>query len=158
MAAAPPPRIFARGELAASGWGVALLVAMFALKWFGVDNIPGRTPNAVEAIDAWHGLTVLSWLMVLTVVLCFGSLALHVGQRRHGAKTDTSIVLAATSTLTAVLVAYRVLIHLPAPAAVVDQKLGALIGLGCAIAVAASAWTAVRDVRYRRAVSVMTRN
>ncbi len=147
MATETPPRIFARGELAAAGWAVALLVSMSALKWFGVDGIPGRTPSVVSAVDAWHGLTVLSWLMLLTALIAIGSVALHFGQRRHGAKTDTSLLLAGASTLTAGLVAYRVLIHLPAPQSVVDQKLGALVGLACALGLAASTWMALRDGR-----------
>ncbi len=154
MAAGAPRRIFARGELPAAGWAVGLLVSMSALKWFGVDGIPGRTPSVVSAVDAWHGLRVLSWLMLGTALLAFASVALHFGQRRHGAKTDTSLLLALASTLTAFLVAYRVLIHLPSPQSIVDQKVGALIGLGCALGLAATAWIAVRDVRLRRPMTV----
>lgn len=144
---APVQPLLAPGELAAAAWGVALLIVMSAFKWYGVDGLPGRSP--VTAVDAWHGLTILSWLMAGTAALALASLALHVSQRRHGTKTDTSLVLAGISTVMVALLIYRVLIALPSPREVVDQKLGALLGLGCALALTVSAWHYVRAVRAR---------
>lgn len=147
---APPPapeRILVRGEAVAAVCALGLLASMFALKWFGVDGIPGRTRKVVSTVDAWNGLTGVRWVMLAAVLVALGSVALHVGQRRHGAKTDTSRLLAAVASLAAALVAYRVLIHMPAPQSVVDQKLGALVGLAFALALAACAWETVRHVR-----------
>ena len=139
-----PPAIFVPGELPAAVCALALLVSMFALAWFGVDGIPGRTPAKVMTVDAWNGLSVVRWPMLLTVLLALLSVPVHWTQRRHGAKTNLAPALLVTSTVTAALVAYRVLIALPDARAVVDQKLGALLGLACALGVAVSALAAVR--------------
>ena len=146
MAVAPQPRV-RRGELATAAWGLALLVAMFALKWYGVDNIPGRSSSVVSAVDAWNGLSVLRWLMLVTILLPIASVALHLSQGGHGSQTDTSLVVAVPATLVAAGLVYRVLIALPEAQAIVDQKLGALVGLGCGLAMAASAWQVRRVVR-----------
>ncbi len=139
----PVPRL-RRGEFATAAWGLALLVCMFAVKWYGVDNVPGRAKSVVTAVDAWNGLSVVRWLMLAMIVFAVASVALHISQGDHGSQTDTSRVLAWGTTLMAALLVYRVLIALPSANAVVDQKLGALIGLGCALAMTASAWQARR--------------
>lgn len=137
--ASPQPRL-RRGEFVTAAWAIALLVAMFALKWFGVDNVPGKDTSAVSAVDAWNGLSVLRWLMLATVLLAVGSAALHISQGGHGSQTDTSRALAWAATLVAAGLVYRVQIALPRADAVVDQKLGALLGLGCALGMTAGAW------------------
>jgi hypothetical protein len=148
-----------RGEFATAAWAIALAITMFALKWYGADNLPGRGRPQVSALDAFNALSVVRWLMLATIVFAIGSVALHLSQGDHGTQTDTSRPLAWACTLVAVVLAYRVLIALPDAPAVVDQKLGALIGLGCALAMAASAWQARRAalaaarepvVRHRR--------
>src|SRR5579884_1269268 len=144
----PRAPLFVAGEVATAGWGVALLIVMSALKWYGVDGVPGRSP--ITAANAWQELGALSWLMAATAALALASLGLHVSQRGHGVKTDTSLPLALAASVSAALLVYRVLIGLPSPAAVVDQKLGALIGLGCALALAVSAWRYVRAMRAHR--------
>jgi hypothetical protein len=142
-------RVLARGELPGAVFALALLVSMFALKWFGVDGRPTARGANVRAEDAWNGLTLVRWLIVLTVIVVFAALALHLAQRRHGVRTDTSLTVAALATLTALAIAYRVLIDLPDPSSVVDQKLGALVGLACALGLAACSWETVRDLRTR---------
>jgi hypothetical protein len=146
VAAAPQPRL-RRGELATATWGLALLVLMFAVKWYGVDNIPGRSPTVVTAVDAWNGLSVLRWPMLVTILLTLASVALHLSQGDHGSQTDTSLLVAVAATLVAAGLVYRVLIVLPETQAIVDQKLGALLGLGCGLAMAARAWQVRRVVR-----------
>lgn len=142
-----PRRVLARGELPGAAFALGLLVSMFALKWFGVDGRPTARGANVRAEDAWNGLTLLRWLILLTVVVALASVALHVAQRGHGVKTDTSLAVAALATVSALLVAYRVLIEPPDPSSVVDQKLGALVGLGCAAGLAACSWETVRHFR-----------
>jgi hypothetical protein len=135
-----------RGEAPAAACGIGLVISMFALKWYGIS---GRSSSVVGAIDAWRGLTVLSWLMLATALVAVASAALHLGQRGHGAKTDTSLLIAGPGTVTAALVTYRVLIHMPDSHAVVDQKLGALIGLAFALGLAGSGWAYRHEVRRR---------
>jgi hypothetical protein len=125
---------------------LVLLVLMFATAWFGVDGIPGRS-EVVTTENAWHAMTLVRWLMLLTILVAIGSLFLHASQRAHGAETDTSAAIAVLGTITAVLLAYRVLIDLPSPPSVVDQKLGAYLGLLSAIAIAIGGYDALLAAR-----------
>jgi hypothetical protein len=134
-----------RGELLGAASAVLLLISMFALEWYGVDGIPGRTRKLSYAIDGWNALTVGRWVLVATIVVTVASALLHVSQRAHGAKTDTGPVVAVFGWLTAGLLIYRVLINLPAPSEIVDQKAGALVGLACGLGIALGGSELLRD-------------
>lgn len=141
------------GDLTAGGFALGLLVLMFALQWYGVDGIPGRTAvgaGIVSSENAWHGLSVVRWLMLLTIILALASAAVHVWHpsRRWVAEIRLAVLL--VGTLTAVLLVLRVLIALPSPDRVVDQKLGAVLGLICACGIALGAYESVREQRARR--------
>jgi hypothetical protein len=129
------PRRAQRGELISAAGALALLVLMFAFEWYGVDGLPGRSQIST-AENAWHGLTVTRWLMLLTIAVTLGSLIIHATQRDHGTVTDTSGVIAILGTVTAGVLIYRVLIDTPSPGTIVDQKLGAYLGVLSAIAIA----------------------
>lgn len=145
------------GERLAAVSAVALLVVMFAFKWFGVDGIPGRTRSLVWTEDAWNGLTLIRWVMLLTILVAAASPFLHATQRTHGTKTSTSMAVATLGSLTSLLVIYRVAVELPASNQVVDQKLGAYLGVLCALGIALGGWEAVREERAFRAAPVAHR-
>lgn len=138
-----------RGELISGGSALALLVIMFALAWYGVVGTTGIGRSRAAAENAWHALTFLRWLMLLTIAVAVGSVILHASQRSHGAKTSTAAVVTALGAVTASLLIYRTLIALPALNEVVDLKLGGFLGLLSAIAVAIGAGEALRDERAR---------
>jgi hypothetical protein len=154
-AQAPPapasgaPRRIHSGELASAACAMALLVLMFATAWYGVDRPPGKTSGAerVTTVDAWNSLTLLRWLMLLTIIVAVGSLLLHMTQRSHGVSTDTSGTVTLLGFVTALLVAYRVLIDLPSAASIVDQKLGAYLGMLAAFGIALGGYHALRAAR-----------
>jgi hypothetical protein len=139
-----------RGEVVATVSAVLLFISMFALEWFGVVGIPGRTRKLSYAVDAWNGLPLVRWVIVLTVLATIGSALLHITQRAHGAKTDTGLIIAALAWLTVGLLIYRVLIELPAAQQVVDQKIGSIIGLLFALGVALGASDELRQERLGR--------
>jgi hypothetical protein len=142
-----------RGELISATSGLLLLVTMFALAWYGVDGIPGRTPRLVYAESAWHGLTVVRWVMLATSVAAVGSVPLHYSQRSHGVRTETGLLVTLLGTLTAALLIYRVLIALPSSDRVVDQKLGAFLGVLWALGIAYGGLESLREERSRRRAS-----
>jgi hypothetical protein len=145
-----PPRFRAGGELISAGSALLLLVTMFALEWFGVVGPAGHMRSGMNgAEDAWNGLTVVRWLMLVTIAVALGSVLLHATQRGHGAKTNTSLLVTALGTLTAALLIYRVLIELPAPDQIVDVKLGGFLGLLSAIGIALGGWESIREQRAR---------
>jgi hypothetical protein len=150
-APARAPRIRV-GALVSATSALALLVIMFATEWYGVAGVPDPSavrPAVSTAENAWHGLTVTRWVLLATIVASIGAVVLHASQREHGNKTDTSLIVAALGALSAVLLTWRVLIVLPAANRVVDQKLGAFLGLLCALGIAWGGYEAIREQRAR---------
>lgn len=137
------------GELISFVSAVALLPIMFALDWYGVVGLPlqARRSGLTTAESAWHELTLLRWLMLVTILAAIGSVMLLISQRSHGTKTDTSLLVAGLGTLNALLVAYRVLIDPPNSRSVVDVKIGAYLGLLSAIGIAIGGYESARQNR-----------
>jgi hypothetical protein len=134
------------GELLSAVSAVLLAAVMFSLEWYGVAGVPGRS-RLTSSENAWSALTSVRWLMVVTIVVAVGALPLHASQRGHGAKTNTGWAVMLLGAATAVLLVYRVLIVLPPGDQVVDQKLGAILGLLCAVAVAFGGWQTTQGER-----------
>jgi hypothetical protein len=144
------------GDLVAAGAAVVLLVLMFAFAWYGVDGIPGRSAvgsAVVSAEDAWHGLSVIRWLLLLTIAAALASLAVHVRPVSRQLVAAARLAVLALGTVSFLLLAYRVLIALPTPDRVVDQKLGAILGVITALAIALGSYESVREQRARLLVS-----
>ena len=141
-----------RAELISAASALGLLLMMFAFKWFGVAGVPGHTEASAAvstAENAWRALAVLRWLMVATIGVTLASMLLHLTQRRHGTRTNTSALVTVLGAATAILVGSRVLIHLPMPTEVVDQKFGAVLGVFCAIGIALGGFESLRAERAR---------
>jgi hypothetical protein len=141
-----------RGELISAVSAALLLVLMFAVAWYGVDGIPGRPDSRgglTGAETGWEGLSVVRWMMLLTVALAFVAVAVHVGRPARQAVAAVRLGLLGLSAVTALLVVVRVLIDLPSPQRVVDQKLGGVLGVAAALGIAFGAFDAVREQRER---------
>jgi hypothetical protein len=153
-ATATVPRTRVRvGELISAASALLLLVIMFATEWYGVAGVPDPSaarPAVSTAENGWNGLTTIRWVLLITILVAIGSVFLRASQRKHGAKTETGGVVAALGAVSSVLLVYRVLIALPAGTKVIDQKLGAFMGLVCALGVA---WGGYESIVARRAHS-----
>lgn len=148
------------GEVGAAAAAVALLAVMVLTSWYGVAGVPDPSyaRPAVSTVESgWDGLSDVRWVIVATAVAAVGSLLLHASQREHGVETDTGRVVAVLGSLSAVLLAYRVLVSLPGGGKVLDQKLGGLIGLALALAIAWGGWETIREQRARAAAGGTTR-
>jgi hypothetical protein len=141
------------GELTSATSALLLLVLMFATRWYGVAGVPDPSaarPAISTAVDAYNGLPVVRWVMLLTICAALGSVVLHASQRSHGTRTDTSRLVAGLGSLTALALIYRVLIALPSPSRVTDQKLGAVLGLLCAVGIALGGWQSMLERKQLR--------
>jgi hypothetical protein len=87
--------------------------------------------------------------MVATIVATLGSAAVHLNQRGHGTQTETGAAITLLGAVTAAFVTYRVLIVLPSPQMVVDQKLGAVLGVLCTLGIAVGGFESMREERAR---------
>jgi hypothetical protein len=137
------------GDVIAAAGALVLLILMFAVAWYGVDGIPGHSSQLVSTVDAWHGLSVIRWLMLLTVLATLLSLAIHARPASRPAIAGARLAVLALGTATFVSLAWRVLIALPTPDRVVDQKLGAFLGVLGGLAIAVGGYEAVREQRSR---------
>ncbi len=145
------PRVHV-GELISAASALLLLVIMFGLKWYGVAGVPDPSyarPAVSGAEDGWNGLPGVRWVLLATILVAVGSVVLHASQRTHGTKTDTSRVVTVLGTITSLLLVYRVLIALPGGGSVIDQKLGAVLGLACGLGIAWGGYESIREQRRR---------
>lgn len=140
------------GELISAGSALGLLIVMFVTAWYGVAGVPDPSaarPAVSGTEDAWTGLTVIRWVMLVTIGVAVGAVFLHASQRTHGAKTDTSRLVTTLGGITAALLVYRVLIVLPGGGKVIDQKFGAVLGLAFALGIAWGGYESVLEYRAR---------
>jgi hypothetical protein len=147
-----PALALTHGELISAASAVLLLIAMFAFRWYAVDGIPARASSpetVVSAQNAWEGLPMVRWLMLVTVVVALAALAIHAWGPSRRAVAGVRLALLALATLTAAAVTFRVLIEPPSPGRIVDQKLGAVIAVGAALGIAYGAYESVREQRLR---------
>ena len=140
------------GELVSAACALLLIMDLFATEWYGVAAVPDPSaarPAISTAENGWEGLTIVRWVLLAAIVAALGTVVLHFSQRRHGTKTDTGLVVAGVGSLAAVLIVYRVLIELPSPAKVIDQKLGAVLGVLLALGLAWGGLESLREQRSR---------
>ncbi|HEY2162183.1 MAG TPA: hypothetical protein VGH24_12815 [Solirubrobacteraceae bacterium] len=140
-----------RGEVVAAASALLLLILMFATQWYGVAGIPGTSAHAqaVSTENAWNALTVVRWLMLLTILVALAAVAMHAVGVSRSIVALVRLAVAGLGSLTALLLTYRVLINLPSPADVVDQKLGAVLGVACGYGIAVGGVEAIREQRAR---------
>ena len=142
------------GESISAGCALALLILMLATAWYGVAGVPDPTyaRHAVSGTETgWAALPAVRWVIVLTAIVAVGAIVLRISQREHGRQTDASRLVAALGLLCSALLIYRVLIVLPSPDKVLDQKLGALLGLACALGIALGGHESIVERRSRPA-------
>jgi O-antigen/teichoic acid export membrane protein len=142
------------GELISAGSALALLILLLATAWYGVAGVPDPTyarPAVSGTETGWDALTDIRWVIVATVLVAVGAVVLRISQREHGRQTDASRLVTSLGLLCSALLIYRVLIVLPSPDKVLDQKLGALLGLGCALGVALGGHESIVERRSRPA-------
>ena len=131
---ADPRAALTHGEVIAAVSALLLLILMFGTKWYGVAGIPGTSAHAqaVTTENAWGSLSVVRWVMLLTILAAGASVLVHLVEVSRSTIALIRLAVALLGSLTAVLLTWRVLIDLPSPSDVVDQKLGAVAGLVCA--------------------------
>jgi hypothetical protein len=141
------------GELVAALSAIALCVLMFGVQWYGVAGVSGvlaSRPAVSGAENAWHGLTNLRWVMLAAATVAVASFALRIAQRFSARQVNLSPVVMTLGSVTAALLVYRVLINPPAPGSVVDQKVGAFLGLLSALGIAFGGYDSRRETRKSR--------
>src|SRR5579863_2219760 len=104
-----------RGELLAGASAVLLLVFLLAGKWYG---------SGADAQTGWQALTVLRWLIAVSVLAAFVLVILQTTRRTPAIPVTMSMIVAVLGLITVLALIYRVLIDMPA-----HQQSGAYLGL-----------------------------
>jgi hypothetical protein len=153
---ADPRAALTHGEVIAGVSALLLLILMFATKWYAVAGVPGTSAHAqaVTTQNAWTALTVVRWLMLLAILAAATALLVHLVHISRSAVALIRLSVALLGSLAAALLTYRVLIDLPSPPDVVDQKLGAVLGLVCAYGIAVGGFESIREQRARAMAEV----
>mgnify|MGYP003701452949 FL=1 len=139
------------GEVISASCALLLAPIMFALEWYGKVGVPQlRRSGLTEAENAWNALTLVRWLMLLSILVALGSVVLHASQRGHGTRTATGAPVWALGTLSALSVGYRVLVDPPNSSSVADVKLGAFLGLLVTVGLALGGLESFREERAHR--------
>lgn len=152
-------RSLTRGELISATSALLLLIVMLVPAWYDIDGIPGRPGSRVHVTSTetgWQGLTGLRWVVLLTVLLALAAVAAQTVRPRRQTVAGLRLALLVLASVTALALIVRVLIDLPSSDRVVDQKLGAVLGMIAGIGVALGAAEAVREQHSRLAVSVLS--
>ena len=147
------------GELIAGAGAALLLGALWLLPWFSIDRVATARGSsltrslstAVGSEGAWQALAWMRWVLVVAGVVALLPLLARLARRWVGLPRGTHGVVAAMGALAALMLTYRVLIDMPDPSRVVDQRAGAILGLLAASAIA------VGGVQSTRARAARTR-
>lgn len=125
--------------------GLVLLVSMFALKWYGLNGTLAPTAAGLgldTSLDAWHGLSTLRWLLLLTVVLAAALVYLQGTRPAPALPVTFSALVALFAVLSTLGLIYRVLLN--PPGTDLTTRAGAYVGL---LAAAVTAYGGYRSMR-----------
>jgi hypothetical protein len=125
------PARLRRGELLAGAGAVLLAVFMLAGKWYG---------HGSHARTGWESLTVLRWLLVVTIALAFALLLAQAARRSPAIPVTLSLFVSVLGLISVLALVYRVLISPPA-----HELLGAFLGLISALGLAYGGYLSLRE-------------
>ena len=134
-------------ELIAATGAIVLVLSLLLLPWFGTASATGRFASRAAtpgSEGAWHTLLVLRWLVLVAVALALLPLLIRPVSRWLGLPRRIDAAIALVGCLTALLLGFRVLIDLPDPNRVVDQEVGAILGLLGALLIALGGFESMR--------------
>ena len=142
------PSRLRHGELIVGASALVLLASMFVLDWYGLTGTFAPTARGLgvaTAVNAWDGLTVLRWLLLLTIVASLALVYFQASRRAPALPVTLSALVTVLSLITVLALVYRVLINQPGPGDVVEARAGAYVGLLSALVLFYGAWRSLRQ-------------
>jgi hypothetical protein len=139
-----------RGGLRIAAIGAVLLfIFLFFFDWYTIGGALGalveRAGVSKPTVNGWHGHSILRWFMLLTIIGTVTLAYLAAAGRKLSMAVSPTAILTALSGVTAICLAYRVIINNPGPDSVITTKIGAWLGLISIITVAVGGFLAMRE-------------
>jgi hypothetical protein len=111
---------------------IALFILMFFFKWFGVSlsgiaNTYLHLAGVSTSADAWHTMSGIRWILLLTVIAGIALVVLVGSERKLELPVSLSVIVAGLGALATILVFYRVIISHPNSGE--SAKIGAYLGI-----------------------------
>jgi len=125
------------GDLVVGASGAALLILLFALKWYEHGSPAGA--------NGWHTIAHLRWLLLATGVIALGTAALTATQRTPALPVAAGVLTTVVGVLAVIWLVYRVLISPPGANSHGDVDPGAYLSLVAGAGVVLGGWWSIRD-------------
>src|SRR5690348_13475004 len=101
------------GEWIVGASAIVLLASMFFLKWFGVSGAASAGRGGSASVNAWHAMTDLRWLMLVTIASALTLVYLQATRKAPALPATASVIVTVLAFITVVTLIYRVLINEP---------------------------------------------
>jgi hypothetical protein len=132
-----------RGEWIAALASVLLAIAMLSFTWGSETLVSGgRGPRyfVTISLNGWHTLTIVRWLMLVTIVCGLALTVAQAAMRAPAVPVTFSLLTMVLGGLTSIALFVRVLLDPPD-----GVRFGGVLGLLCACAIAYGGWLSLRD-------------
>lgn len=136
-----------RGELIAGCAAIVLLVLLFLTPWYGLTSTFSHTAASLgssTSVSGWNGLAHLRWLVLVTAIAAIALTYFQAACRAPAIPVSLSVIVTVLGVLTVLALIYRVLINVPGPDGLFEQKLGAYLGLLSALALTYGGYKSMR--------------
>jgi hypothetical protein len=125
------------GEVVFGGSGVALILLLFAVRWYAHGSATGS--------NGWHTIAHLRWLLLGTGVVAVGAVLITATQRTPALPVAAGVLTTVVGALALIWLVYRVLISPPGTNELSDVSPGAYLSLVAAAGVVLGGWWSIRD-------------
>ncbi len=142
------PARLRRGEWIAVGSALLLLLFMLLLDWYGLSGTLSPTASSLgvrTSLTGWNALTHLRWLLLLTILAAFALGYLQAARRAPALPATMSLIVLLLALITTLALVYRVLINPPGTGDVLEQRVGAYLGLIASLGITYGGYASLRQ-------------
>ena len=137
-----------RGELIAGASALALLVFLFVPEWYALRSTFAPTAVILGARTSWNGwwgLAGARYLALVTIAAAFALVYYQAARRGPAIPVTLSVIVTVLAVATLIALIYRVLVGPPSAGALLDQQVGAWLGLLAGIGIAYGGFASMRE-------------